>query len=386
MADVNGTNGADLLDDDDGVSNGADTIRGFGGDDTIYGLGGNDSIYGGSGNDWIWGGDGADYIDGGSGIDRAYYWDSDAGIIVSLFTGEGSGGTAEGDTLVGIDSLLGSFYGDTLIGSDGQNELFGWCGNDVLKGGGGDDFVAGEAGHDTLTGGAGADILWGNDGVDTASYEYSPAGVSVVLESGVGIGVGGDAEGDELDEIENLTGSAHADVLWGDDFGNILRGEGGNDSLKGFGGNDTLYGGASNDSVYGMDGNDTVFGESGNDWLTGDAGRDNLYGGSGSDTFAWADPAETGTTAATADAIWDFSFAQGDRIDLSDVDADVYGKGNQDFSFIGTDAFSGTPGEIRYYHSGGNTYIEMQTGMSVDVEGVIMLSGIHDPDASWFVL
>ena len=384
MADVTGTNGADLLDSGDGVTNGADTISGLAGDDTIYALGGNDTISGGSGNDWIWGGSGADDIDGGSGIDRAYYWDSDAGVIVSLVTGEGSGGTAEGDTLTGIDGLLGSFYDDTLVGNETQNELFGWCGNDILKGGGGDDFLAGEAGHDTLTGGAGADILWGNDGIDTASYETSSAGVTVLLESGEGIG--GDAEGDELSEIENLTGSGHADTLWGDANANILRGGGGSDSLKGLGGNDTLYGGSSNDWLYGLDGNDTLFGESGNDYLTGDAGRDSLYGGSGADTFAWTDTAETGATAATADTVSDFSLAQGDRINLSGIDADVYAKGEQAFTFIGTAAFSGAPGEIRYYQSGGNTYIEMQTGTSVDVEGVIMLSGLHTPDASWFIL
>ena len=49
-------------------------------------------------------------------------------------------------------------------------------------------------------------------------------------------------------------------------------------------------------------------------------------------------------------------------------------------------AFSGTPGEVRYYHADGNTFIEMQTGTSADVEGVIRLNGIHAPEASWFVL
>jgi hypothetical protein len=31
-------------------------------------------------------------------------------------------------------------------------------------------------------------------------------------------------------------------------------------------------------------------------------------------------------------------------------------------------AFSGRPGEINYYHIDGNTYIQMQTGTSPDVE------------------
>ena len=45
--------------------------------------------------------------------------------------------------------------------------------------------------------------------------------------------VGGDAEGDELNGIENLTGSSHNDQLWGDNGVNVLKGENGNDELRG---------------------------------------------------------------------------------------------------------------------------------------------------------
>ena len=66
--------------------------------------------------------------------------------------------------------------------------------------------------------------------------------------------------------------------------------------------------------------------------------------------------------------------------------SNVYAAGNQAFTFIGNAAFSGAPGEVRYYQAGGNTYLQMQTGTSVDIEGVIRLDGIHTPEASWFVL
>src|SRR5215211_4781612 len=75
-----------------------------------------------------------------------------------------------------------------------------------------------------------------------------------------------------------------------------------------------------------------------------------------------------------------------DAIDLSQIDSNVYASGNQAFNFIGTAAFSGKPGEVRYYHSGSNTYIEMQTGASVDIEGAIRLDGIHTPNVTWFSL
>ena len=56
------------------------------------------------------------------------------------------------------------------------------------------------------------------------------------------------------------------------------------------------------------------------------------------------------------------------------------------FTFIGTAAFSGTPGEINYRYENGDTIIQMQTGTSADVEGVIRLVGIHVPNESWIML
>jgi serralysin len=375
MANVFGTDNAETLNAFDGVTNGADTIFGFGGNDIIFGLGGNDEIKGGGG---------ADAINGGSGTDTANYSDSAEGVVVSLVSGEGFGGTAEGDSLTSIENLTGSAHDDFLVGNDGNNVLAGLEDNDILKGGGGSDTLYGDSGNDTLKGGGGADILNGGSGIDTASYAESSAGVIVLLITDTA--AGGDAEGDELNSIENVTGSAHADDLWGNDGVNVLRGNDGNDSLKGFGGADTIYGGDHNDTLWGMDGNDTLRGENGVDTLIGGAGRDNLYGGASADVFRWDNTNETGLTAGTADVIWDFNRLQGDEINLSGIDANLYVAGNQAFTFIGTDAFSGDPGEVRYYHSGGNTYIEMQTGTAVDVEGVIMLAGIHDPEANWFIL
>jgi Ca2+-binding RTX toxin-like protein len=366
----------------------SETIDGFNGatlfSDTIYGYGGNDRIFGLSGNDWITGGSGADAINGGTGSDTSNYSDSWEGVTVSLLSGEGFGGSAEGDTLTGIDNLFGSDHEDFLVGNEGNNVLTGLADHDTLKGGGGADTLYGDGGNDTLKGGGGADTLNGGSSIDTANYADSGAAVTVsLITDSAG---GGDAEGDELNSIENVTGSAHDDILWGDDGANVLHGNEGNDNLKGFGGADTIYAGDHNDTVWGMDGNDILRGENGIDTIYGGAGLDHLYGGSGADVFRWDATNETGLTAATADMIHDFNRLESDEFNLTAIDADVFAAGNQAFTFIGTDAFSGTPGEIRYYHSGGNTYIEMQTGMAADVEGVIMLSGIHDPLASWFLL
>ena len=77
----------------------------------------------------------------------------------------------------------------------------------------------------------------GGDGTDTASYAGSGSDVTVALSltSGVvsGPGTGGDAAGDTLTDIENLTGSSHADTLTGNNDANVLDGGSGGDTLNG---------------------------------------------------------------------------------------------------------------------------------------------------------
>jgi Ca2+-binding RTX toxin-like protein len=97
---------------------------------------------------------------------------------------------------------------------------------------------------------------------------------------------GGEAEGDELNNIENVTGSAYADLLWGDDNVNVLRGMNGADVLKGFGGNDHLFGGNGGDTLEGGDGGDFLYGDAGADTLRGQDGNDYLDGGGGVDQMS----------------------------------------------------------------------------------------------------
>jgi Ca2+-binding RTX toxin-like protein len=185
------------------------------------------------------------------------------------------------------EELFGTNQGDVIWGKDGWDVLFGFGGADLLVGG---------EGYDTLEGGAGADWLVGNDGVDTASYESSPSGVNVSLL--LDTAAGGDAQGDTLDGIENLTGSEFGDYLAGDHADNDLKGLGGEDMLLGFdgsdrlkggGGSDTLIGGKGHDELSGDEGNDILSGGEGNDKLAGGAGADQLTGGSGSDWVQYSE-------------------------------------------------------------------------------------------------
>jgi Ca2+-binding RTX toxin-like protein len=172
---------------------------------------------------------------------------------------------------------------DYVYGWEGQDWIFGLGGADFLEGGGGNDHLFGGDENDLLHGGGGADDLWGGPGSDTAWYNASSAGVTVSLLHDSASG--GDAAGDELDSIENLRGSSHADTLLGDNADNELHGLSGNDTLKGYGGTDTLRGGIGNDFLYGLDNSDILYGEDGNDTLYGGAGHDIVNGGPGIDSM-----------------------------------------------------------------------------------------------------
>lgn len=358
---LNGSVFADVL-----VGNaGGNTLDGNSGDDQLWGLGGNDFLYGSNGDDTMVGGMGADYISGGSGNDTASYLDSLAGVNVQIMgatTGhmpkQTWGGTAEGDHVSAtVENLQGSVYGDDLTGNDYANGLFGGSGNDTLSGRGG---------NDTITGGMGADVLSAEGGIDMVSYKGSAAGVEINLRGGYGRG--GDAEGDYLfGSFENAEGSDHRDIIFGNAADNDLHLGGGNDGAAGDAGNDAIHGGDGNDYLIGDLGNDDVRGDAGDDSLRGDEGNDRLtggdgndwlYGGAGADQFRFSD-LDLGDT----DQIDDFDRSEGDRINLSAIDANTVAAGNQAFTFVGMLGFSGTAGEVHV--------VTGKTGMALqgDVNG-----------------
>jgi Ca2+-binding RTX toxin-like protein len=56
-----------------------------------------------------------------------------------------------------------------------------------------------------------------------------------------------DEQGDHYENVEGIIGSAHDDLLWGDNGDNLLIGGDGADTLRGAGGNDSLQGGRGDD-------------------------------------------------------------------------------------------------------------------------------------------
>ena len=76
-----------------------------------------------------------------------------------------------------------------------------------------------------------------------------------------------DSGSDTLTNVENVTGSAFADVITGDAGANVLSGLAGNDTLDGGLGDDTLQGGAGDDVYVASAGNDVIVTGGGNDTL-----------------------------------------------------------------------------------------------------------------------
>ncbi|GEC33321.1 protease [Sinorhizobium fredii USDA 205] len=163
--------------------------------------------------------------------------------------------------------------------------------------------------------------------------------------------------GDTRSLIENVLGGAGNDAITGNQAANKLYGYAGNDIMNGDTGHDVLYGGVGSDKLYGSSGNDALVGDAGNDALYGGTGADRLYGGAGGDIFAFRTLAESTVTTSGRDVIYDFLASQSDRIDLSAIDADTTATGNQAFTFVGTAAFSGKKGELRYDLASSGTYI-----------------------------
>src|SRR5207237_1974793 len=136
------------------------------------------------------------------GNDTASYAAATAGVIVRMDGVASGGGEALGDTLTSIERVIGSAFADTITGSAGNDRIEGGAGDDTLQGNDGVDQLFGDSGNDILSGGLGADMLDGGAGIDVADYSASTSGVTASLDGTAGIG--GDADGDTLANIETL--------------------------------------------------------------------------------------------------------------------------------------------------------------------------------------
>jgi Ca2+-binding RTX toxin-like protein len=338
------------------------------------------------------GGTGADILIGGAGNDT--YVVDNIGDVVS----ETSALASEIDTVrASISYTLGAnlenltLTGSANINATGNalgNVLLGNAGDNVLDGGTGTDFMAGDTGNDTY--------IVDNIG-DVVRETSAVVGEIDTVRASISYSLG--------DNLENLTLTGNADLNGiGNAQDNVIIGNDGNNQLNGGTGLDTLIGGKGNDD-YGLDQsgelalvqenanegidtlyvtynastpgetvdlglsnlhnvenvlllgagafnvqgnslNNTLTGNSANNVLNGGAGADTLIGGAGADTFVFAGVNEMGT-GANRDVINDFSSLQGDKIDLTNFDANLQLGGFNGFTFIGANDFTGA-GQLRF--------------------------------------
>jgi Ca2+-binding RTX toxin-like protein len=438
--------GSDTLTNIENVtgSSNADTISGNSGINVLSGAAGDDALAGAEGSDTLKGGAGNDTLNGGTDSDTADYSSAAAGIVVSLFTGGASDDGDSGvDTFSSIENVTGSASADAISGNgltnilsggagadmlsgyDGDDTLSGGSGNDTLLGGGGTDTVdysadgasvtvnlgsgtatdggsgtdtlggvenvIGSAYADTITGdgnanviiaGAGNDTVDGAGGTDTIDYSTSAAAVTVNLVTGSATGDGTDS----LTSIENVTGSAFADIITGSSASNVLNGGGGFDTVSFASaasgvtvnlvngtatgdGTDTL---AYIENVIGSSGNDNITGDSLDNIFSGGAGADTLVGSFGEDTLAGGAGNDTLTGGDGIDTADYSSAAAGVTVNLNSGTASNDGDG-------GSDTLSGIENAI------GSAYNDTITGDSnasvlVGGAGADTLDGWHGND------
>lgn len=270
----------------------------------------------------------------------------------------------------GNDQILGSSNRDVLDRGDGSDNLSGFDGADTLNGGIGNDSLNGGASRDIMDGGLGADTFVGGDDIDEVSYASRTATVRVDPDDVADDGQAG--EGDNVrGDVEDISGGAGDDMLFGNAAANRLVGRAGLDTLRGLAGNDRLFGG---------DGNDVMFGDDGDDDLDGQAGSDSFFGGAGRDEALYnsatagvrvdldnvADDGQTGEADNVRSDIEDLSGSPfNDLLNGSSVSNRLNGRGGIDtligndgddtlFGDIGDDRLNGGKGTDSLFGGSGN--------------------------------
>jgi 2',3'-cyclic-nucleotide 2'-phosphodiesterase (5'-nucleotidase family) len=358
-------------------TSGNDLIEGGSDNEQLKGKAGNDTLNGGAGDDVLDGGPGADLLIGGDGIDTATYEDAAGPVSASLAFSRGFFGEAQGDRYSGVENLTGSEFGDVLEGNALANVIRGGAGNDIIDGKGGLDSLFGEDGDDIFLfdGARRFAVVDGGDGFDTILANAANTRINW----------------GNIVNIEAISGNGYANVT--------IQGGTGADSIdlatieltgiaaiNGGAGHDTIIGSDGADNVLGGGGNDSLAGGAGNDTLVGGLGVDTLTGGLGADLFVFAKN-ETGKTPTTADLITDFSSAEGDKIDLSAIDANTTnGPDDDEFVFIGTAAFGNVAGELRYEVIGPDVRVMADTNGDGKADLMIVLAGVASVAEADFML
>jgi serralysin len=411
--------------------------------DTLTGTSGANQLHGQDGNDVIKGGGGNDFLDGGNGNDIlvSSIWDAstlDGGAGDDTFKGSGASDVLIGGS--GSDTADFSHMGFVTItlgdpipywaGSEDPHAQFisienltGAAGQDNLIGGGGADIMYGGADNDAYYVDNAGDIVWEYAGEGTGDYVIASASYALTA-------------GSEIEQLQvdssvgtaaiNLTGNEFNNFIFGSSGDNVINGGGGADYMSGGKGNDTYFVDNVGDTLFengdihstpeneseGFDtvltsvnfnvglyseievlqaigtatvaltgslDNNRIIGNDGINVIDGSYGKDTMTGGGAGDAFLWKSVDEIGLFNFDPDIITDFNTAE-DVLHFTNIDANETVAGNQDFTFIGTAAFT-APGQINWVTNGTDTFIQLNTNADLTVDGIIQLNGVQSGDA-----
>lgn len=177
---------------------------------------------------------------------------------------------------------------------------------------------------DTNAVGTGFECIWDKGGNDT--IQYNGSGKSTIDLREATIDVNNQAT------IDAHTGGyiSHVTDKWTPSITGVFH-------YESIAGGFTIAHGVEIENAKGGSGNDTLIGNNLINGLTGNGGKDTLIGGlnadvlsgrGSADTFKFNSVDDSGLTDTTRDRIIDFSHVQGDKIDLSGIDADITTKEN----------------------------------------------------------
>ncbi|MCD5975240.1 beta strand repeat-containing protein, partial [Pseudomonas quasicaspiana] len=365
------------------------------------------TLNGGAGDDTLNGGAGIDTLIGGTGDDT--YIIDNLKDVVSEFDNEGHD-LVQTTVTYTLSNFVedGQALGAAAINLTGNDEANTLTGNNAAN------ILDGKAGADTLIGGLGNDTYI-VDNIGDVVVETSALLTEIdTVQASISYALGNNLENLTLTGSDSLDGTGNA-------LNNRITGNSGSNRLDGGLGIDTLTGGLGNDTyvvdnlkdvivetstlitevdtvessvnwtlgtnlenltLTGSDnlngtGNaliNTMIGNSGNNILNGGAGNDTLTGGSGADTFVFNLLSELGL-GDKRDAITDFNSAQGDKIDLSKLDANVLLGGINPFTFIGAAEFTGA-GQLRFVDEvlSGNINGNLNNDFEIHLVGVTALT------------
>jgi serralysin len=331
-------------------------------------------------------------------------------------------------TVNGTYTLFVNVENATLINTVAYN-LTGNVLDNVLTGNAAANILNGSTGADTMTGGLGNDTYKVDNALDVINETSALATEIDTVESSISYVLGSN-----LEKLTLAAGVTNINAT-GNTLANTLTGNGGSNILDGLTGNDTMIGGLGNDIytidvltdvvtetstlateidlvnvaiatvngtytlgtnvenatlintvAYNLTGNtlaNTLTGNAEANILTGGAGKDTLTGNLGADIFDFNASTES-VVGVGRDVIVDFSNAQGDKIDLSTIDANTLLAADQAFvaTILTTGAFTAA-GQLRLVGDilSGNTDSNFATS-----EFEIQLTGVSSLTSLDFVL